>query len=129
MNIAIRTQRALIATWRSGAGRRGYILVRANKGAGKRLPSMRRHESALQLSAPCAACGFGNPSSGACHPVGSKWLRAFPTELDAHAEAPEGREHALQRSPPRLVGPLIRRRELPDIPCLYTYHNLMHGQR
>ena len=37
MNIAIRTQRVLIATWRSGAGRRGYILVRANKGAGHRL--------------------------------------------------------------------------------------------
>ena len=54
MNIAFRTQRALIATWRSGAGRRGYILVRANKGAGNRLPSMRRHESAIQLSEPCA---------------------------------------------------------------------------
>jgi hypothetical protein len=38
------------------------------------------------------------------HPVGSKWLRDFPTELDAHAEALEGREHALQRSPPQLHG-------------------------
>jgi hypothetical protein len=33
------------------------------------------------------------------HPVGSKWLRDFAAELNAHAEALEGREHALQRSP------------------------------
>jgi hypothetical protein len=62
MNIAFRTQRALIATWRSGAGRRGYILVRANKGAGNRLPSMRRHERALQLSEPCVAIAGHHPT-------------------------------------------------------------------
>jgi len=64
---------------------------------------MKVHSNFLSLAPlPDLAIQVRKLARAVDHPVGSKWLLDFAAELDAHAVALEGEEHALQRSPVHL---------------------------